>query len=344
MNQVIEPAEPAELPASPKDHCGADSSLDSPTRGILTRIVEWGRGGAGAGCLEQIASVCEQAAQGDLEARLVGFSDEGELGRLTRAINRLLDVADSYVRESGAAMEHANRGEFHRPILLRGLPGAYRNGALVINRAARQMKARAEQIAAAEAQQDRMVQEVARTTQAVAAACEQLSATGNAISEQTAQATDLTRRSVAESVAASELVARQVKSAEAIQSIVQLISEIARQTNLLALNASIEAAHAGSEGAGFAVVANEVKMLSRNTANAVEDIRTQVEQLQDLSRKMSEGVIGITGSVRQIDVTTSAVSNSVREQMQATRSIAEQISAVTTSIHEIASGRSTSQS
>ncbi len=61
--------------------------------------------------------------------------------------------------------------------------------------------------------------------------------------------------------------------------VVDLISKIAGQTNLLALNATIEAARAGEQGKGFAVVASEVKNLSRQTREATDTIRQQIEQL-----------------------------------------------------------------
>lgn len=86
--------------------------------------------------LREMAAICKRGADGDLEARITPAPADPACAELARAINDLLDVSDAFVREATAATEHCARGEFHRPILLRGLRGAYRNAAKAINRAA----------------------------------------------------------------------------------------------------------------------------------------------------------------------------------------------------------------
>jgi len=284
-----------------------------------------------ADAVDALADVCERAAAGDLEARVVGQGDSPEVARLGRAINAMLDTADSFVREASAAMENCSHDLFHRPILLRGLKGAYRKSAAVINTAGVKMRESREEIAFV----GRLAADNLTSVNSVAQACAQLSDTSNEISREAADSADVTRQAVEEATRAGQAVTAMNDAVRTIDSIVALINKVAQQTNLLALNATIEAARAGESGKGFAVVAAEVKELSRGTAKATDDISRQVEKMQDTAREVERLIGGINQSILHIDASAATIARSVSEQVRATAEINRSIGEVTDNAHQV---------
>ena len=271
-----------------------------------------------------IAEVCERASRGDLEARVVGLVDDPGFGRLARAINAMLDGADSFVREAAAAMHMCAHDQFHRPILLRGMKGAYRTSAGEINAAGLKMRDNRDGIAFV----GRLAAENTTSVQSVAEALAQLTDTSNQISREAAGAAKATQQTVTEAGKAGEAVDAMNQAVRTIGGIVALINKVAEQTNLLALNATIEAARAGEAGKGFAVVASEVKELSRDTAKATGDITRQVEKIQETAGQVATLISGIAEAIHRIDSSAGTIASSVAEQVRATSAIGRSIGEV----------------
>lgn len=154
--------------------------------------------------------------------------------------------------------------------------------------------------------------------------------------------------------AASDIRQLDAKGRE-IESVINIISSVAEQTNLLALNAAIEAARAGEQGRGFAVVADEVRSLAARTATSTKEISDIITAIQGVSRsavkRMEEAITkveqGVEGAGAANDTMSEIcrvasesvslvedISNAIREQGAATNSIAQQVESVAQMVEE----------
>jgi methyl-accepting chemotaxis protein len=211
---------------------------------------------------------------GDLTQRLpAGRRDE--LGRLASGFNRFLDKLQPMMRAiQNAAVETRNHADTSSGIareVSTGMQRQYREVELAAT-ALHQMSASA--------------QEVARHSHSAAdaaTAAENASRTGQAVFATAERSIDSLDQRLDGTLTQVTALA---DSSTQIGQVLDVISAIAQQTNLLALNAAIEAARAGEQGRGFAVVADEVRHLASNTQRSVEQVRAVIETLQQLSQEV----------------------------------------------------------
>ena len=185
-----------------------------------------------------------------------------------------------------------------------------------------QQQASVEGVAAATEEFSQSVQEVAANVQETAAAARDSQAKVSQSNTNINQSMLATTR-VVEAVQASNSTIDQLnRSIAKIGDITGVIADIASQTNLLALNAAIEAARAGEQGRGFAVVADEVRKLAERTTASTADINTTVSEIQTVT---AQAVSSMTLAANEVDTGIGML----RESVAGLQGIAESASVVT---------------
>jgi methyl-accepting chemotaxis protein len=272
--------------------------------------------------LSDLVRQAEALGAGDLSVRL-NVSSNDEIGQLSRAFNQMSQALSTMVEHIRRASQEVNS----RAQALSGLSGGAYEGM-------EQQSGEITSMAGA-------VEEFSATSLNIA---DNMGATQR-LAQENAQQTQIGRSSMEEASSSLEQIAGALNStatvintlgqrSQEIGGIVGVITSIAEQTNLLALNAAIEAARAGEQGRGFAVVADEVRSLASRTRQATDEISSMIHSIQQetgnaISTMEQGNVLMQEGLSRNANV-ASALAR-IDEQ---SRSAGQQFAAITTATQE----------
>ncbi|HFE37125.1 MAG TPA: methyl-accepting chemotaxis protein [Gammaproteobacteria bacterium] len=222
--------------------------------------------------------------EGDLSKRL---NEEGkdELGHLSAAFNRFANKVHGIVSQvAGSTAQLASSAKHMSEVTQLTTEGV------------RQQQNETEQVATAMNEMTMTVQQVAEHASDAAQSAQSANKETDIGQQVVNRVVESINTLAGEIESASAVIQQLEDESENIGSVLDVIRGIAEQTNLLALNAAIEAARAGEQGRGFAVVADEVRTLASRTQKSTEEIQTMIQRLQTGSR---EAVLAMNSSTEK---------------------------------------------
>jgi len=291
--------------------------------------------------LEEAVEMVRSVAQGNLE-REVEVRSQDEIGRLAEALRDMV----AYLREVSRTAEGLAKGDLTEAIkprsdsdvlgkgfaaVTQGLSASIREvvglskqlaeSSRVLRASGDGLLAEATDVSVRSGEVSTSADTVASNVRSVALGAKEMSASIQEI----ARSAEASRRTASEAVGISESASARVQklstASDEISRVTEVIVEIAEQTKLLALNATIEAARAGEAGRGFAVVAGEVKELAKSTAEATDDIRGKIGQIQQTIGATVEDIAKVREVMGRIESAVSSIAAAVEEQSLTTGEI-----------------------
>ncbi|UJJ32130.1 methyl-accepting chemotaxis protein [Halopseudomonas maritima] len=216
--------------------------------------------------LQRIRDIAD--GEGDLTQRVVVHSND-ELGALSRAFNAFLEQLQTLIRQvADSTLQVASAAE-QMSAISTGQEKLVNDQYMAVD-----------QVSTAATEMSAAIHEVADNAHSTADAAREADRQGHEASDVVSATMNDLRRLAADVEEAAGVINNLEQDTDKIGGVLSVIEGIAEQTNLLALNAAIEAARAGEQGRGFAVVADEVRALAARTQDSTRDIQQMIQKLQ----------------------------------------------------------------